>query len=73
LKEERIPAETVQPLIHFGQLELTQAEAEELSDSSIVERLVETGVSRLTATRMVEIGRGDAELGRARPHKGARH
>ena len=69
MEHERIEAEAVEPAVYFGELEFTQAEAETLSDASIVERLVDTGVSRLTATRMVELGRGDAELGRARPHK----
>ena len=69
MEHERIDAETVEAAVYFGELEFTQAEAETLSDASIVERLVETGVSRLTATRMVELGRGEAELGRARPHK----
>jgi hypothetical protein len=59
-------------LVRFGTLELTASEAERLSDASIVDRLVDTGVSRLTAARMVELGRG-AEVGRARPHKTARH
>jgi hypothetical protein len=35
--------------------------------------LVEAGSSRLTAERMVEIERGKAEPGRARPHGKARH
>lgn len=69
MEHERIEAETAEPAVCFGELEFTQAEADNLSDTSIVERLVETGVTRLTATRMVELGRGDAQLGRARPHK----
>jgi hypothetical protein len=43
-----------------------------LRDSEIVDRLVEAGSSRLAAERMVEIERGDAEPGRARPHGMAR-
>jgi hypothetical protein len=39
-----------------------------LSDGMIVERLVESGVSRLTAERMIEVHRGDDEPGRARRH-----
>jgi hypothetical protein len=70
--EERIDADTVNPPVSFGALQLTAAEAEELSDASIVERLVETGFSRLTAARIVEVERGAGELGRARPHKMAR-
>jgi hypothetical protein len=70
--QERIDANALDEPVCFGHLELTAAEAEELSDASIVERLVESGHSRLTAARMVELGRGEDELGRARPHKGAR-
>ena len=58
-------------MVHFGELELTEADAARLSDASIVDRLVDTGVSRLSAARMVELGRG-AEIGRARPHKARR-
>jgi hypothetical protein len=58
-------------MVRFGELELTVADAARLSDASIVDRLVDTGVSRLTAARMVELGRG-AESGRARPHKARR-
>ena len=58
-------------MVRFGELELTEDEAARLSDGSIADRLVKTGVSRLTATRMVELARG-AEIGRARPHKARR-
>ena len=68
----RIEAETVQRIAWFGELELTEAEAERLSDAAIVERLVETGVSRLTAARIVEVERGDGHVGRARVHSMAR-
>ena len=44
----------------------------ELSNSALVERLVVSGYSRLTAERFVEIERGTAEAGRARPHTTAR-
>jgi hypothetical protein len=71
--EEGSPeAQTPERVLCFGEIELTEAEAQGLTDAAIVERLVETGHSRLTAARMVELGRGDAELGRARPHKTAR-
>jgi hypothetical protein len=58
-------------MVRFGGLELTEAEAELLSDASIADRLVETGVSRLTAARIVELARG-ADFGRARPHRARR-
>jgi hypothetical protein len=58
-------------MVRFGELELTEAEAAQLSDASIAARLVETGVSRLAAARIVEVGRG-AEVARARPHKARR-
>jgi hypothetical protein len=56
----------------FGKLEIPDAEASRLSTAAIVERLVESGCSRLVAERIVEIARGDAEAGRARPHAQAR-
>jgi hypothetical protein len=40
----------------------------QLRDWEVVDRLVEAGSSRLTAERIVEIERGEAEPGRARPH-----
>jgi hypothetical protein len=52
-------------------LELTETEAAQMSDAAIVARLVDTGVSRLSAARIVEVGRG-AEVARARPHKARR-
>ena len=57
--------------VRFGQLELTEAEAADLSDAEITARLVETGCSRLSAARIVEVARG-AEVARARPHKARR-
>ena len=41
---------------------------ESLSDAMIVERLVESGISRLSAERIVEVNRGENEPGRARRH-----
>jgi hypothetical protein len=70
-REDRPDGEAAVGMVRFGELELTHAEAARMSDASIVARLVETGVSRLTAARMVELGRG-AEIGRARPHKARR-
>lgn len=58
-------------MVRFGELQFTVAEAARLSDASIADRLVATGVSRLTAARIVELGRG-ADAGRARPHKARR-
>ena len=52
----------------FGRLEIPEAEAARLSDEAIVQRLVETGVSRLSAARVVAVARGNGEVGRARPH-----
>jgi hypothetical protein len=72
MEQERIEAGTVQRIACFGELEFTEAEAAKLSDAAIVERLVETGVSRLTAARIVEVERGDGEVSRARPHSTAR-
>ena len=67
-----IAAAGTEQMVRFGTLELTDAEASRLSNASIVERLVETGVSRLSAARIVEVERSMAEPGRARPHKARR-
>jgi hypothetical protein len=50
----------------LGKIELADPALKLLSDSALVERLVVTGFSRLTAERFVEIERGTAEPGRAR-------
>ena len=52
----------------FGPLEIPEAEAARLSDEAIAARLVESGVSRLSAARVVAVARGKGEVGRARPH-----
>jgi hypothetical protein len=52
----------------FGTLEIANSELRWLSDTAIVERLVESGISRLTAERIVEVQRGEVEPGRARRH-----
>ncbi len=57
---------------HFGNVEMDDAEVKTLSGSALVDRLVEGGMSRLSAERTVEIDRGTAEPGRARPHSQAR-
>ncbi len=49
-----------------GKIELADPAMKLLSNSALVERLVVTGFSRLTAERYVEIERGTAEPGRAR-------
>jgi hypothetical protein len=58
-------------MVQFGALQFTEIEAAHLSDAAIIARLVDTGVSRLSAARIVEVGRG-AEVARARPHKARR-
>jgi hypothetical protein len=44
-----------------------------LAAAGRVDRLVENGMSRLTAERIVAINRDGAEPGRARAHAPARH
>jgi hypothetical protein len=50
---------------------ITEAAAKKLSSSALVDRLVASGISRLSAERIVAIERG-AEPGRARNHSKAR-
>jgi hypothetical protein len=52
----------------FGTLEIADSEMQWLSNTMIVQRLVESGVSRLSAERIVEVQRGEGEPGRARRH-----
>ena len=59
-------------MVRFGTIEIAEAEAKRLSSTTLVERLVAGGASRLTAQRIIEIERGSAEPGRARPHTTAR-
>ena len=66
-------------MARFGTLEIPDWEARRLSDSAIVERLIAEGKSRLTAYRIVELGREQAERGceqvepgRARAHAQSR-
>ena len=54
--------------MRIGKLELSDVEAKRLSDEAIARRLVESGVTRLTAEKLVAIARGKDEPGRARPH-----
>lgn len=51
---------------------ISESEMLLLSTAVLVDRLVAGGVSRLTAERFVEIQRGNAEAGRARPHSMSR-
>jgi hypothetical protein len=53
-------------------VDISEADMLGLSSTVLVARLVAGGVSRLTAERFVEIQRGSAEAGRARPHAVAR-
>jgi hypothetical protein len=57
----------------FGSVVITEVELRMLSSPALVDRLVDNGISRLSAERMVAIERGDAEAGRARRHTQARH
>jgi hypothetical protein len=52
----------------FGRLAIADAELESLSRAMIVERLVDSGVSRLSAERIVAVQRDNVEPGRARRH-----
>jgi hypothetical protein len=61
-------AENKDGVTTFGRLEIADAEMQWLSNASIVQRLVESGVSRLSAERIVEVQRDDVEPGRARRH-----
>jgi hypothetical protein len=56
----------------LGRIELADPAMRLLSNSALVDRLVVSGYSRLTAERFVELERGSAEPGRARPHTTAR-
>jgi hypothetical protein len=56
----------------LAQLALSDAEAKTLTDEELVRRLVDSGLSRLTGQRLVELGRGSAEPGRARLHAQSR-
>ena len=56
------------PVSAFGKLVIPTAEANRRTDGEIISRLVESGVSRLSAARIVEVQRGGAEASRARRH-----
>jgi hypothetical protein len=55
------------------EIQLAVREMKALSDAMVVERLVDRGVSRLSAVRIVEIERNACEPGRARTHTMSRH
>ena len=54
------------------EIQLAVKEMKALSNAMVVERLVDGGVSRLSAERIVEIERGAVEPGRARTHTTSR-
>ena len=54
------------------EIQLAVQEMKALSNAVVVERLVDRGVSRLSAERIVEIERGVVEPGRARTHSTSR-
>ena len=56
----------------LARIALSDSEAKTLTDDDLVRRLVDSGVSRLTGQRLVELGRGSAEPGRARRHSQSR-
>jgi hypothetical protein len=53
-------------------LKISDVDAARLTGRALVERLVDNGISRLTAERFVAIEKGAVEAGRARPHTQAR-
>lgn len=53
-------------VVMFGKLQIPEREATDLSDAGVVRRLVASGVSRLTAERIVAIERNVDEPSRAR-------
>jgi hypothetical protein len=61
----------IAPSPQIGRVErvgISEPEMQVLNTTVLVARLVAGGVSRLTAERFIEIRRGSAEAGRARPH-----
>jgi hypothetical protein len=52
----------------LARIEISKSDMQLLSTTALVAKLVAGGVSRLTAERFIEIQRGSAEAGRARPH-----
>ena len=50
------------------EIQLAVREMKSLSNAMVVERLVDAGISRLSAQRIVEVERDACEPGRARTH-----
>ena len=59
-------------MAQFGSVEIPDAEMRALTREAIIERLVESGMSRLTAERVLEIEQEAGEPGRARRRSVAR-
>ena len=57
-------------MAQFGTIEVNDDVAARSTDAQLVRLLIAQGVTRVTATRMVEIYRSDDEPGRARRHAG---
>ena len=57
---------------YAAQLRLSSRAASTLSDEALVLTAVASGVSRLTADRVVTLTRGGSEAGRARAHAQSR-
>jgi hypothetical protein len=53
-------------------IKISDVDAARLTGRALVERLVDNGISRLTAERFVAIEQSNVEAGRARPHTQAR-
>ena len=63
---------TSAPKVSPETVAISESDLRLLSPATLVARLVAGGVSPLTAERFIEIQRGSAELGRARPHATSR-
>jgi hypothetical protein len=53
-------------------IKISDIDTARLTGRALVERLVDNGISRLTAERFVVLERDDVEAGRARPHTQSR-
>jgi hypothetical protein len=53
-------------------IKISDVDTARLTGRALVERLVDNGISRLTAERFVALERDNVEAGRARPHTQAR-
>jgi hypothetical protein len=54
--------------VNAEEIQLAVREMKALSNAMVVERLVDAGISRLSAMRIVEVERNACEPGRARTH-----